>query len=83
MHLPGLFNRTRFIKGGRWWNDTSGQISEMPISLQSVLRSFRKNSDAASVAVVKSVNVRIVATTNRNLIIWGKAGNFREIYFIV
>lgn len=59
------------------------EISEMPISLQSkllrVIQEKRVMPIGSSSEV--DVNVRIVATTNRNLITEVKLGNFREDLF--
>ena len=59
------------------------EISEMPLALQSKLLRFVQEKKVMPIGGTKEheVNVRILATTNRNMYDEVKAGNFREDLF--
>ena len=55
------------------------EISEMPLSLQSkLLRVIQEKKVFIGTSVEKEVDVRILATTNRNMFEAVKAGSFRR-----
>jgi len=84
-HEKGAFTGADRLRKGRFELADGGtllldEISEMPLTLQAkLLRVLQeKQFERVGSSTTREVNVRVLATTNRNLWQWVKQGQFRE-----
>ncbi|MFA5865081.1 MAG: sigma-54 dependent transcriptional regulator [Phycisphaerae bacterium] len=84
-HEKGAFTGADKLRKGRFELADGGtllldEISEIPMTLQAkLLRVLQeKQFERVGSCLTRDVNVRIIATTNRNLWQWVKQGQFRE-----
>ncbi len=84
-HEKGAFTGADRLRKGRFELADGGtllldEISEIPLTLQAkLLRVLQeKQFERVGSSLTREVNVRVVATTNRNLWQWVKQGQFRE-----
>ena len=84
-HEKGAFTGADKLRKGRFELAEGGtllldEISEIPMTLQAkLLRVLQeKQFERVGSSVTRNVNVRIIATTNRDLRQWSKDGKFRE-----
>ncbi len=84
-HEKGAFTGADKLRKGRFELADGGtllldEISEIPLTLQAKLLRVLQEQEFERVgsSVTRHVNVRVIATTNRNLQQWVKEGKFRE-----
>lgn len=87
-HERGAFTGADRLRKGRFELADGGtllldEISEMPLTLQAkLLRVLQdKQFERVGSSVTRTVNVRVIATTNRDLEHWVSRGEFREDLF--
>jgi DNA-binding NtrC family response regulator len=84
-HEKGAFTGADKLRKGRFELADGGtllldEISEIPLNLQAkLLRVLQeKTFERVGSSLTRQVDVRVIATTNRNLWQWAKEGHFRE-----
>lgn len=84
-HEKGAFTGADKLRKGRFELADGGtllldEISEIPLNLQAkLLRVLQeKTFERVGSSLTRQVDVRVIATTNRNLWQWAKDGHFRE-----
>ncbi len=84
-HEKGSFTGAMLSRKGKFEQANGGtilldEISEMPLNLQAKLLRVLQEHEIEPIGAAKpiSLDIRVIATTNRNLAEWVREGHFRE-----